>query len=116
MLQVTQALVIGIPAIHPREPCSDQLVIQAPPVWQGYHAHRPPVAVTIHDLHGDALAEDQLRRELLGLPTERLPLLRTVNPVQPDTLAFAIVQHGDRVAIADAHHGARELGGEGLTG
>ncbi len=84
LLQVTQALVIGIPPIHPRESCSDQLVIQAPPVWQEYHAHRPPIAVTIHDLHGDSVAEYQRGCELLGAVAERLELFRAVDAVQAD--------------------------------
>ncbi len=66
-------------------------------------------------LHGDDLHEYQLGRELLGSVAERLPLLRAVDAVQPDTLAFAVVQHGDRIAVADAHDAASEVGGEGLT-
>ncbi len=75
----------------PREPCSDQLAIQASPVWQQYHAHRPPIAIPIHDLHRDGFAEDQRGCELLGSVAERLPLFRTVNAVQPDALAFPAV-------------------------
>ncbi len=101
LLQVTQALVIGIPPIHPRESCSDQLVIQAPPVWQEYHAHRAPVAIPIHDLHCDGSAEDQRGRELLGSVAERLTLLRAVDAMQPDALALAAVHDGDGVAVSD---------------
>ncbi len=35
--------------------------------------------------------------------------------MQPDTLALAVVQDRDGVAIADAHHAASEVGGEGLA-
>ena len=78
-----------------------------------YHTHRAPIAVPIQDLHGDSVAEDQPGRELLGSLPKRLPLFRAVNAVQPDTLALAVVQHGDGVAVADAHHAASEVGGEG---
>ncbi len=67
-------------------------------------------------LHGDALHEYQRGRELLGAVAERLPLFRAVNTVQPNTLALAIVQHSDGVAIGHAHHAAGEVGGEALAG
>ncbi len=50
-------------------------------------------------LHGDALHEYQLGRELLGAFPEGLALLRTVNAVQSDAFALPVVQHGDGVAI-----------------
>jgi len=64
-------------------------------------------------LHGDALPQFQLGCELLSSLAERLPLFRAVNAVQPDALAFAVVQHRDGVTVADAHHAASEVGGEG---
>ena len=88
-------------------------MIQAPSVWQQDHTHRAPIAVTIHDLHGDSLRKDKVRCELLGAVAKRLPLLGTVNAVQPDALALPVVQHGDGVTVADAHDLAGEIRGEG---
>ncbi len=67
-------------------------------------------------LHGDALHEYQRGCELLGSFAKCLASLRAVNAVQPDALAFALVQDRDGVAVADADHAAGEVGGEGLTG
>ena len=115
-LKLRERLIVRrIPPVPPREPRFDQLVIQAPPVWQEYQAHRAPIAISIHDLHGDSGAEDQLRRELLGAVAERLALLRAVDAVEPNAFALAVVQHGDGVAVRDTDHAAREVGGEGLT-
>ena len=69
-------------------------------IGQDHIADGAHIAVTIHEPHGDSVAEHQLRCELLGLPTERLPLLRAVDAVQSDTLAFALVQHRNGVAIS----------------
>ncbi len=66
-------------------------------------------------LHGDALHEYQRGCELLGSFAKCLASLRAVNAVQPDALAFALVQDRDGVAVADADHAAGEVGGEGLT-
>ncbi len=60
-------------------------------------------------------AKDKVRCELLAPLSERLPLFLTVNAMQPNALPRTIVQHGDRVAVGDANHAAREVGGEGLT-
>ncbi len=84
LLQVTQALVIGIAPTHPRESCSDQLVIQAPPVWQEYHAHGAPIAISIHDLHSDGLPEYQRGRELLSPLAKCLALFGAVDAMQSD--------------------------------
>ncbi len=45
-----------------------------------------------------------------------LALLRTVDAVEPYALTLAVVQDRDGIAVADAHHAAGEVGGEGLTG
>ncbi len=87
-------------------------MIQTSPVWQEYHAYGPPIAVTIHALHRDSLGKDKVRCELPGSLPKCLALLRAVNTVQPNALVFAVVQHGDGVAVRDAHHAAGEVGGE----
>ena len=87
MLKLLQRRIVRrIPPVPPREPRSDQLVIQAPPVWQEYHAHGAPIAVTIHNLHGDGLGKDKAGYELLGTLAEGLPLFRAVDAAQPDDL------------------------------
>ena len=65
--------------------------------------------------HCHRLSKDQVGRELPGQPTEPLALLRAVNPVQPYPLSQAVVQGRDRIAIAEIHNLAGEVGGEGLT-
>ncbi len=67
-------------------------------------------------LHGHVLPEHQLRCELFRLPAKRLPPFGAVNAVQPNPLGFALVQDGDHVTIADAHHHAAEVGPEAGRG
>lgn len=62
--------------------------------------------------HCHRLSKDQVGRELPGQPTEPLALLRAVNPVQPYPLSQAVVQGRDRIAIAEIHNLAGEVGGE----
>ncbi len=57
----------------------------------------------------------KVRCNLLDPFAKRLPLLRAVNPVQPDALAFAVVQDRDRVAVRDAHDAAGEESPSGTT-
>ncbi len=58
-----------------------------------------PLAVMIHKVHCNRLAEHQLRCELLGFLAECLTLFKTVNAMQPDALALPVVQHGDGISI-----------------
>ncbi len=58
-------------------------------------------------------AKIKVRCELLGAVAERLVPLGAVDPVEPNTLAYAIVQDRDRVVVHDAHNLAGKGCGEG---
>jgi hypothetical protein len=58
-------------------------------------------------LHIDLLPENQSRHGLLRALAERLSLLWSVDAAEPDLVLLAVgIEHGDRVAVRHAHHGA----------
>jgi hypothetical protein len=78
-------------------------------IEQGDISDSPPVGILTSDMHEDGLPKRQAGCELLGPRAEGLALLRGVDPMQTNCRRAAIVEHGDRVPIADADHSAMEL-------
>src|SRR5438128_138897 len=96
--------------IPPREASPDEFAIEASAIRQDHISHGAPIPVGVLDMDGDSFSEGQRGRELLGLGTERLALLRAVYPVQSDLLSLAVVHDFDRVAVRNADYAAREVG------
>jgi hypothetical protein len=66
-----------------------------------YHA---PVAILALLLHVNRLAKDHIRERLFGALTEGLRFLRRIDLGKTHlNLPVAIYEHGDRIAIGDAH-------------
>jgi hypothetical protein len=76
-------------------------VVDVRAIRQQHIGNRAAVLVLAEGLKRDFLAKDQFRRRLLGACAECLPLLRAVDPVEPDAFGFAIVQNFDRIAVED---------------
>ena len=63
------------------------------------------VLVALGECDTHLAPRDESRQELTGRLSERLPLLRRIDPLEADfVLGFGSVKHGDRVAIRHFHH------------
>jgi hypothetical protein len=90
-------------AIPPRKPRLNQLVVKDSAVRQLNHAASDLVAVVLRSVNGNALAQRQRRRELLGLRPVFLALLRRVDAIQLHVDFFTLAGlDGDGVTVDHA--------------
>lgn len=103
---ISRQLFFLILFVVPGQACLNQTQIGIQAI-DDHFADRSTVSVRLAPIHGDLLSKDQVAELLLGPLAESLSLFRRVNAGQTYlVLRFVAVEHGNRIAIADADDGA----------
>jgi hypothetical protein len=74
------------------------------------HTERPAVAVRAANYYPNSLSVNEIAEVLLRPSTERLALLRCVDPPKPNFHLVVPAQNGYRVSVTDGHYQAVEVG------